>query len=160
LTAYTNELKTDTEILKNNIAVKFESSAQEDIFARIDETDLFRLVDNICRNAVEAFPPNPIVQNTILILLRTLENGSEIQISDNGLGIPKAIQDKIFDLDFTTKKTRGTGLGLGIVKKICVDMGFKVDFSSEELSGTTFTVQFPFATKEFSESVLPGEVNI
>jgi two-component system, sporulation sensor kinase E len=160
LTAYTNELRSDSEILKNKIVVSFDSSTTDDVFASIDEIDLFRLIDNISRNAVEAFPANREVENKISISLLSSKNGTEIRIADNGLGVPKSIQDKIFDLDFTTKKTRGTGLGLGIVRKICADVGLKIGFASKELLGTTFTIQFPSAVKEVSESVLPGEVNI
>jgi signal transduction histidine kinase len=160
LTAYTNELKTNAEILKNNVVVSFDSSGTEDVFASVDEIDLFRLIDNITRNAVEAFPANREVENKISISLRTSENGTEIYIVDNGLGIPETIQGKIFDLDFTTKKTRGTGLGLGIVRKICDDVGLKISFSSEENSGTRFTVQLPSTKIKISGSLLRGEVNI
>ena len=64
----------------------------------------------------------------------------EISISDNGPGIPKAIQDKIFMPNFTTKST-GMGLGLAITKNI-VDGSEGVICFDTSPKGTTFYIYF------------------
>ena len=67
----------------------------------------------------------------------------EIQIIDNGPGIPKEIQQQVWDPFFTTKAPgEGTGLGLGIVKNIIENHHGKVYFESNQ-DGTIFFIQLP-----------------
>jgi signal transduction histidine kinase len=100
------------------------------------------LVDNLVRNAIEALPDELGRENEITISLRENAGKPVLSVTDNGSGIPKEIQNRVFDLDFTTKAQRGTGLGLGIVKKICRDAGINLRLSSVEGSGTTFAMEF------------------
>jgi PAS domain S-box-containing protein len=67
-----------------------------------------------------------------------------ISIADNGIGIPVAIQNKIFNPFFTTKVVgKGTGMGLAMVLKIIEKHKGKIWFDSREGEGTTFFVQIP-----------------
>ena len=67
-----------------------------------------------------------------------------IRVTDNGVGIPKEIQDKIFEPFFTTKKVgEGTGLGLSISYGIVRDYEGTIRVDSQEGEGAAFTVQFP-----------------
>lgn len=73
-----------------------------------------------------------------------------LRVSDNGLGIPQAKLDAIFD-HFTRAHahldeelgTRGLGLGLAIVRDCMDTMGGKITVASEEGRGTTFTLEWP-----------------
>lgn len=68
----------------------------------------------------------------------------EIRISDTGSGIPKNIQDKIFNPFFTTKEVgRGTGQGLAITHSIVDKHGGSIFFESTPGQGTTFVLLFP-----------------
>ena len=62
-----------------------------------------------------------------------------ISVSDNGPGISKEIQEKLFDPFFSTKE-EGTGLGLSIAARIVEEHGGKLSVQSEEGKGATFTV--------------------
>ena len=68
-----------------------------------------------------------------------------IKIADNGLGISKDVQQKIFDHLFTTKPVgKGTGLGLSIAREIIVDKhGGNLSFNSEIGQGTEFVIEIP-----------------
>ena len=66
-----------------------------------------------------------------------------ISISDNGPGIPEAIQEKIFQPFFSTKE-EGTGLGLSIASRIVEKHGGTLTLKSEEGEGTTFTITLPY----------------
>ena len=69
-----------------------------------------------------------------------------IKISDNGPGIPAALQDKVLQPFFTTKE-QGTGLGLSIAARIVEQHGGWLDIISTEGKGTTFVISLP--VKEF-----------
>lgn len=65
-------------------------------------------------------------------------------LSDQGIGIPRAVIGKIFDPFFTTKpKNEGTGLGLSISMKIVRDHGGRLSVSSEPETGTTVILDLP-----------------
>ena len=67
-----------------------------------------------------------------------------VKVKDNGCGIPKDVQSKIFNVGFTTKKIGlGTGLGLSISKKIIELHKGSISFVSDENFGTEFIVSIP-----------------
>ena len=69
-------------------------------------------------------------------------NDFVITVKDTGMGIPKAIQSKMFTPMFTTK-SKGQGFGLPVVKRMTESLGGTVSFESEEGKGTTFTIRLP-----------------
>jgi len=73
----------------------------------------------------------------------------EVRISDTGGGIPKEIQDKVFNPFFTTKTVgKGTGQGLSISHAIISRHQGTIAFESEEGIGTTFIIQLPLMEDE------------
>ncbi len=97
---------------------------------------------NIIGNAIDAL--EPIDTAKITITSKQIDNYAEIVISDNGLGIPEELLEKLFDPFFTTKAIgKGTGLGLSISHQIVVDrhQGTLVCRSSPE--GTQFVIRIP-----------------
>ena len=64
----------------------------------------------------------------------------EIQVVDNGVGIPKDQLTRVFDPHFSTRTT-GTGLGLPIVRRLVESWGGTVDAESETGRGTTIRVR-------------------
>jgi signal transduction histidine kinase/ActR/RegA family two-component response regulator len=85
------------------------------------------------------------------IHLRTSRSGSarvQLQVTDDGPGIPPAILARIFDPFFTTKPAgEGTGLGLSIVLSVVREHGGQVHVSSLPGTGATFTVELPVAAE-------------
>ena len=70
--------------------------------------------------------------------------GVRIDISDNGLGIPEAIQTKLYDPFFTTKPVgKGTGLGLAISRQIVTNHHGELLCESQTGRGTTFSIELP-----------------
>ena len=73
-----------------------------------------------------------------------------LSVTDNGPGIPAALQARLFDPFFTTKAA-GTGLGLSIVARLVEQHGGEIAVQSAAQAGTTFAVRLP-AHEPTSES--------
>ena len=116
--------------------IEFHTDEQE-LFYRIDETHFTRMITNIVKNGIQSIP----YQKKIEVKLINEPHKFRITIKDNGEGISKENQDKIFERKFTTKST-GMGLGLSIVKKIVEDYNGKIWFDTEEGKGTIFYIEF------------------
>lgn len=110
---------------------------------------LHMIVQNLLSNAIKYTPEKGDVK------LELLPYGSKnilLKVSDNGYGIPKNQQAKIFTKLFradnvSSMSTEGTGLGLYIIKSIVNKTGGKIWFESEENKGSTFYVSIPIKTK-------------
>lgn len=115
----------------------------ESIMAKAHAPLLEWVIENLCKNAVDAIGSS----GTIAIkILRGSEGKVFIDISDTGKGIPKANIANVFKPGFTTKK-RGWGLGLALAKRI-VELyheGRIYVKSSDENQGTTFRVELKSA---------------
>ncbi|PYV85143.1 MAG: PAS domain-containing sensor histidine kinase [Acidobacteria bacterium] len=95
---------------------------------------------NVVLNGVQAMPDG----GTLSITVREDDGTVVTEIRDQGTGIPAAVQDKVFELYFTTKKT-GSGIGLAQTYQIMQWHYGSVEFDSVEGKGTTFRLQLPLA---------------
>ena len=150
--SYTNELMEGAGKILDTVTFEYRSNLTNEALVNVDEIAIFRILDNLLRNSVESFSENKTGKEVISISLLESDESYEVRIKDNGHGIPENIQNRIFDLDFTTKKIRGTGLGLGIVKKICLDLKLNLKFTSTPGIGTTFNITFPKALNDHSSN--------
>jgi signal transduction histidine kinase len=103
---------------------------------------MLQAFSNVIGNAVEALP----VQGTLQIRSRCTNGQAHILFADNGGGIPAGIRSKIFEPFFSTKRERGTGLGLGITKSIIErHCGTIRSRTSTRIgrSGTAFRISLP-----------------
>jgi signal transduction histidine kinase len=107
-------------------------------------SELNQVWTNILDNAIEAVGE----RGTITIATRGDGSCAEVDITDDGPGIPVEIRDRVFDAFYTTKDVgRGTGLGLATARRIVVDRhDGSLTFESEP-GRTTFTVRLPFTQR-------------
>jgi len=117
----------------------------DEIFIVADRSHILRILNNLIKNAIQAIPG--IRKGKIDIKLYTKNQHAIIQVSDNGTGITKDMQDKVFYPNFTTKSS-GTGLGLAICKDMVVAYGGKIYFKTLENAGTDFYVELPLMPSE------------
>jgi signal transduction histidine kinase len=103
-----------------------------------NELQLKQVFMNLVRNALDAMP----LSGTLTIRTQMLDTHVQVQVVDTGCGIPDEDLDKIFGLQFTTKR-EGYGIGLHIVKSIVEKHGGEVGVESQVDEGTIFTVRLP-----------------
>lgn len=116
-------------------------SEETEIIAKVDKTQLIRVVTNLVKNGIQAIPnesQNPKIE------VRVFSEGTDVKITieDNGFGIAEETKEKIFEPKFTTKSS-GMGLGLAMVKNIVETYNGSITFTSQLGKGTTFTVSLP-----------------
>jgi PAS domain S-box-containing protein len=104
-----------------------------------------RCLLNLVSNAIDACVFDPQEDKAFSVVMRTREEADYIQfdVADNGMGMTKAVQSKIFDRFFSTKGGKGTGLGLLVTRKIIDEQGGNIAFETEPGKGTCFTIRFP-----------------
>lgn len=135
-----------------------------------DPTQLHQIVMNLCTNAYHAMRKTGGVlrvslesieldKTDIKVISTSLKPDSYVtlEISDDGHGMNKTTQQKIFDPYFTTKKKgEGTGLGLSVVHGIVKNFGGHISVYSEIDQGATFRIYFPQMAVKEEKTVMPG----
>lgn len=146
-----NTLINDILVIENhnainkNITINFNTN-RDDIFVRVNNDKFSRVISNLISNAVKFSHSN----SSILITTQYITESVLIKVADNGIGIPKQMQEAIFD-KFTKAGRKGTageksfGLGMSIVKQIVELHGGKIWLDSEENKGTTVYIELKSA---------------
>ncbi len=121
----------------------FVEDIEDDTDIKGDSLLLQMLINNLLENATKYSPKeSPII--TALIKNRS---GVELQIKDEGIGIDQTEKDKIFNKFYrigseATRKTKGTGLGLYLCRKIARDHNGDITMTNNEPQGSIFAVTF------------------
>ncbi|HMZ06829.1 MAG TPA: ATP-binding protein, partial [Anaerolineales bacterium] len=113
--------------------------------AHVDARQVEQVFNNLIKNAWEALTNAKVAEPKIYVDGRRDDNDFVlVSVRDNGPGIPKEIQEKIWVSFFTTKGgSGGTGLGLSAVMQIVNQHGGKIWLESEAGKGATFFVRLP-----------------
>ncbi len=115
----------------------------EPVLIRANREMVIELVNNLCDNAIRYNEKNGWVAVTV----KQEGDKGVLVVEDNGIGIPKDHQDRIFERFYRVDKSRskqtgGTGLGLAIVKHIVMLHDANLELVSDEGKGTKITVTF------------------
>ena len=140
------------KLLQDTVLMVQEAAAQRGVAAdftvgeempqlSIDATAITRVVLNLVTNAVEACPEGGHVK----VAAALDDDGKQVCISvqDDGHGISEEVKQHLFEPLFTTKGSRGTGLGLALVNKAVEEHKGRVEVESEVGRGTTFRIHLP-----------------
>jgi two-component system, NtrC family, sensor kinase len=144
LTLYQSQIKRGIEVIKTYAAVPI-------IFCYPDE--LTQVWSNLIHNAIQSMDYRGTLAIAVTKHPRQDRQDEQIlvEITDSGSGIPAEIQAKIFEPFFTTKPTgEGSGLGLGIVRKIIDKHQGHIEVSSKP-GQTTFRVWLPISKEQKME---------
>jgi signal transduction histidine kinase len=123
--------------------IRISASQSGNVEGWFDHRKLERVFSNLLLNACESVDPQG---GRIDVLLNEITHGIEIQIADNGHGIPDEVRTTLFDPFVSQGKENGTGLGLTVVQKIVQDHGGEVTIEKTSPEGTVFRVVIPRPT--------------
>jgi len=125
-----------------------------------DSTQLRQVIHNLLQNAQDAtlegaHQAEPVEVKTELVSYEEqggiIQNAVRLTISDSGVGFPAKILARAFE-PYVTTKTKGTGLGLAVVKKIIDDHGAKIEIRNrmqgDEVIGAQVSILFMNLAKE------------
>jgi signal transduction histidine kinase len=104
----------------------------------LDGARMKQVILNLVQNAIQASPKG----GKVWVITRKYLKHVEVEVADQGQGIPSENWDKLFFPFFTTKRG-GTGLGLAISHKIVEAHGGVLELIKSNENGTIFRVQLP-----------------
>lgn len=113
------------------------------LWVRGSESHFYSIVSNLVNNACDALAENGGGKRQLDVGLVTDDDHIVIRVADTGHGIPKEILPRIFEPFYSTKPKTGTGLGLGVCKKLIELYDGVLEIETEVGRGTVFTVRFP-----------------
>lgn len=118
--------------------------AAEELMVRADTGRLRQLLHNLLKNALEAIGDQ--AKPRIEVLTARIEDGArwwaELVIADNGPGLPDGFGERWYE-PYTSSKSRGTGLGLAVVKKIVEEHGGSIRADNRPQGGASFRLRLP-----------------
>lgn len=128
--------------------IQFHADIPKNLNVEVDETLFSQVLNNLMGNAVKFTPENGL----ITIYAEKEPGGVIIKVVDTGVGMPREVQENLF-AGFSRNSTmgtggeKGTGLGLGIVKKIIDAHAFDLWVESEPGKGSSFVIRIPAKPK-------------
>lgn len=115
-----------------------------DLTLRADPEALRRVLANLLTNAADAVREVPEERRRVRVEAgRSLDGGAAwIRVADHGPGIDPSLREKLFE-PWVTGKDAGTGLGLGIARKLCLAHGGSLEVEKTSSDGTAMLVTLP-----------------
>lgn len=143
LVAVVEDVKDQLALLAEERHVQIELKLQSAVLKGDDE-HFYELIHNLAENSVKY----GVERGHVWISLQSSPDAVTIEVKDDGIGIPKAEQARVFERFYRVDKARsqkvsGTGLGLSIVKHIAMLYEGEIQLYSEPGKGTTVTVRIP-----------------
>ncbi|MEJ2166009.1 MAG: hybrid sensor histidine kinase/response regulator [Desulfobacterales bacterium] len=130
---------------ESNVELKLELSGKlQPLY--FDPAGIHCCLLNLVSNAIDACLESDCPVGGRVVAVRTIKPNDwavEYQVSDNGSGMDDEIQGKIFHSFFSTKGTRGTGIGLMLTKKIVAQHRGLIEVTSHKGAGSTFSIKLP-----------------
>lgn len=135
--------------------IKFEIKDESDgIIVWIDRDAVDTIIFNLLSNAFKFTPSG----KSISVIISADETDAVLKISDQGVGMEKSIQSKIFDRFYSADNgpnasRRSSGLGLSLVKELVELHGAGINVESMPGNGTTFEIRFKLGVEHFGDDV-------
>lgn len=109
----------------------------------VDAQGIYRCLLNLLSNAADAVPPDG---GQIRVVARATEGGGvELRVDDNGPGVHPEHRARIFAPFYSTKGSKGTGLGLAVTRKIVEEHGGSIELTESPEGGASVRIVLPAA---------------
>lgn len=149
-----NALISDILVLYDPTSVPVQLDLEPVPLVLADAQQVRQVIHNLVQNAQDATPPGA---GPVLLQTRLTESGRRVRlvVQDNGPGFPEAILKRAFE-PYVTTKSKGTGLGLAVVKKIMDEHGGRIDIGhrldGERILGARVSLSFKVAQTQQDEA--------
>lgn len=157
-----NALQYIAEINKNKFRTEIDAQIPKLLIG--DELRLSQILMNLISNALKFTKNGEVIVSANLVNVIGNKNYIKFQVIDNGFGIAKEHQEKIFDKFVQIQRKdddyQGTGLGLAIVKRLVDLFGSEIYIDSKENIGSTFTFTISFEASNSSEVIEKPKDNL
>jgi len=110
--------------------------------------DIVIILGNLIENAFDSLQEMKNIKKEVSVSIVQDDNFLTIEVEDNGKGISKEDQERIFMKGFTTKDTKDHGIGLYLVSSIVSRSGGEIEVDSDLGYGTRITIRIPMERKE------------
>ena len=124
----------------------------------LDPKGIQEVLNNLVGNAIDACTLEDIaIEEPEVIIKSSLLSDEKVllEVKDNGVGMDQEVLKKLFTIFFSTKGSRGTGLGLLLSRKIVQEHGGEIQIHSEPMRGSVFQVVLPIrAVSEQKEEII------
>ena len=142
---FPNLMESIVSILKPELTaqkIQLKLSLDPELRIQGNRDELQQVMLNLVGNAIQALNINNQSPKIISIKGRYISEGTEISVTDNGMGVPLSSQEHLFDL-LTGSKSKGMGLGLWLCKHIITRHGGKIFYQNAENGGAQFVIRLP-----------------
>lgn len=135
----------DMLAIEPDSGIEFRIQVPDDVQVDADGEQLFRVVHNICRNAVQALANDTGDGMARIINVSAMRTGSVVSISvdDNGPGMPPKARENLFAAFRGSARSGGTGLGLAIARELVLAHGGTIALVEKPTPGTLFRIELP-----------------
>ncbi|PLX70636.1 MAG: hypothetical protein C0602_03760 [Denitrovibrio sp.] len=155
---YTKDTKSDiyvksgSEFVKNSIVmlervlpaevkIRFEDKSGG-MMIKAGQVKITQMLRNLCQNAADAMDGKGEIVIEAFADEKPFGNFFKITVADTGIGIKPQDIDNIYKPFFTTKRSKGTGIGLAAVRQAMMELGGFIEVESTPGEGTKFTLMF------------------
>ena len=132
--------------------INFKLKIKDNTILYSDAGRLSVVLNNLVDNAIKYHNHN-LPKKYVTLAANVRNNQMVIEVRDNGQGIPPQAQEKIFDMFYrASDQSKGSGLGLYIVKEMVERLGGEITLESYLGEGTTFIVTLPYKVETTTEA--------
>ncbi|MBX8824301.1 HAMP domain-containing sensor histidine kinase [Ochrobactrum sp. SFR4] len=136
----------DMLVLPPDVQIAFRNMVPVDFEAYIDKEQMLRVLNNLCRNAVQAmsaYHRQPETEKCLTISAWRIGSTCYIAVADTGPGLPKKARDNLFTAFRGSTRSDGTGLGLVIAQELVRAHGGTIELRDDYKDGALFEIRVP-----------------
>lgn len=131
--------------VENLAGLQFINKVPHELEVSADSEQLFRVIMNLCRNAINAMQADAQESSVARLTVEAMNAGEnlELRVCDTGPGIPPNLHDQLFEPFHGSASKGGTGLGLAIARELVRAHGGEISLEKTGHTGTVFLISIP-----------------